>query len=1040
MRPVKLKIQAFGPYAKTEWIDFTELGNRTMFVIAGETGAGKTTIFDAISYAIYGVASGDDRETDDLRSHLASEDLLTEVEFEFSLHNKNYRIVRSPKQKKKKVKGDGYTEVGSKAELFVLQEEKWELLAYQLTDVDQKMRQLIGLDKEQFRQILMIPQGEFRKLLVSDSKDKEKILQKLFNTYLYSKIEDILKNKSKELRTDLEKLNQKQQMVFSMIKAVIIQELVDFVEKGQLEYYQIMPLLEQELEKQREEQIRLTTELQLVEDKLALQNKELFLATELMKKFESVTILKEQYNELQKQEASIKDKEQLVKSIENAQLLQRDEEIGKNYNAQEARLNKELETKSIDLATSMKQLDHLKEQYEQHFTHQQEIDDKKQQIQRLTILKGEVENLQQLQQEVEQLAKSMNENQVQINELQQEETKQKQALENIEQQITEIQAIKDKCYKLDQEVMIDKKRLKLVEDLHKESIAKQEALQKIEKQETLKKEEEAKMLQLKEQLTNYENQMLHSQAAILATSLKEGCACPVCGSVEHPNVATFEDEVPKKEILEELRAKHDQLMANVQAISNVLVNEKWKVDFHQKRIEELNEELGISTDELTKEIEYLSAVIKEKENNLKQHRTILSNEEKLLANAQLIKKQLVQVEKTLQVLIPALQDNKLQHQLKVEQIQQLLNKLPKTIQSADEFYVIFNALQKEITAYDTKLKQLETFIQTEKEQQSALINAKDILQNELTQVKGKLAEHRENFRQTMLSLGFENGTEYKLAASKIAEKEEIKKKIDEFKLNYQSVSVRLKDLQDELATKEKPNVSSINEQIQLLEKTIKELRVQLSTISNYIVTNENTIVQTNQLRTEIGEMEEEYKIIGELSDIASGKNEFKISFERYVLGYFLDEILLEANIRLNKMTNGRYELIRKTDLHKTRGAAGLDLLVIDQYSGRERPVRTLSGGESFKASLALALGLSDVVSQNAGGISMETIFIDEGFGTLDNESLNQAIDTLMEIQSSGRLVGIISHVDQLKESIDARLEVFSTTTGSHTRFVFSTTT
>ena len=205
MRPIKLEMQAFGPYAKNEVIDFTKLGNRTMFVISGKTGSGKTTIFDGISFAIYGRASGDDRVGTDLRSHFAADEMLTEVALEFSLRDQTYYIWRSPQQQRKKTRGDGFTTAGAKAELYMVDENgNRKLLAANVRDTDEKIKEIIQLDANQFRQILMIPQGDFRKLLTSDSKEKETILQRLFNTELYKVIEEKLKEEAGTLKKHVE--------------------------------------------------------------------------------------------------------------------------------------------------------------------------------------------------------------------------------------------------------------------------------------------------------------------------------------------------------------------------------------------------------------------------------------------------------------------------------------------------------------------------------------------------------------------------------------------------------------------------------------------------------------------------------------------------------------------------------------------------------------------------------------------------------------------------------------------------------------------
>jgi exonuclease SbcC len=233
-----------------------------------------------------------------------------------------------------------------------------------------------------------------------------------------------------------------------------------------------------------------------------------------------------------------------------------------------------------------------------------------------------------------------------------------------------------------------------------------------------------------------------------------------------------------------------------------------------------------------------------------------------------------------------------------------------------------------------------------------------------------------------------------------------------------------------------PNLQELTELIDKITQEIKDIDDQKSDLSFKKKENEQILETIYFLNKEMKQFEEQYKMIGNLADISKGNNNLRITFERYVLGSFLDDILREANGRLLKMTSGRFQLLRKMDKSKGNTQSGLELLVVDSYTGQERHVKTLSGGESFKASLSLALGLADVVQNYAGGVSLETMFIDEGFGTLDPESLDQAIEALIDIQSSGRLVGIISHVPELKERIDVRLEVVASQSGSTTHFQF----
>ena len=301
----------------------------------------------------------------------------------------------------------------------------------------------------------------------------------------------------------------------------------------------------------------------------------------------------------------------------------------------------------------------------------------------------------------------------------------------------------------------------------------------------------------------------------------------------------------------------------------------------------------------------------------------------------------------------------------------------------------------------------------------------------------ELTQERELFKTEMDRQGFAS---YQLYVEAKKTEEQIKLlegQIEQFQKEDQRVDSLLSNLAYALNGIEYPDLAIIEQKIEKNEEEVKRKREMINSLEHLIKHHESILANIKTTIEKQRDVQAQYETIGHLYELSRGSNPFRITFERFVLAAFLDDILKEANVRLKRMTSGRYQLMRKVDPTRRNVQSGLELTVFDQFTGMERHVKTLSGGESFKASLALALGLAAVVQQNAGGISLETMFIDEGFGTLDPESLDQAIESLLEIQSSGRLVGIISHVPELKERIDARLEVIGRQNGSTTRFVLN---
>jgi exonuclease SbcC len=310
----------------------------------------------------------------------------------------------------------------------------------------------------------------------------------------------------------------------------------------------------------------------------------------------------------------------------------------------------------------------------------------------------------------------------------------------------------------------------------------------------------------------------------------------------------------------------------------------------------------------------------------------------------------------------------------------------------------------------------------------------ETVQKQVTETEQKLDLEREAFKQKLTEQGFEKYRHYEEAKRTEKQLNELIEMVRAYREEFRSVTDRYLELAELLKDVKVPELQNLRQTFEDMNRRLEALNDEYTSLLMKKRSNEEILIKVEQLNQGLKALEERYKLIGHLYEIAKGQNTYRITFERFVLAAFLDEILAQANVRLTKMTSGRYQLSRKTDRSKGAGQSGLELLVFDQYTGQERHVKTLSGGESFKAALSLALGLAEVVQHHAGGVSLETMFIDEGFGTLDPESLDQAIEALIDIQSSGRLVGIISHVPELKERIDARLEVFATQSGSRTEF------
>ncbi|PLS07286.1 AAA family ATPase [Neobacillus cucumis] len=1044
MKPLKLIMQAFGPYAGREEIDFNQLGNRTMFVISGKTGAGKTTIFDAISYAIYGKASGEDRNGPELRSQFAKEDLLTEVSLDFSLRNKVYSITRSPQQQKKKDRGEGFTSIGAKAELYVwdVDGEK-KLLASKTSDVEEKIKEIMLIDANQFRQILMIPQGEFRKLLTSDSKDKELILQRLFHTQLYKLIEEKLKQEAADLKKAVEDQEKARNEALRRIQVVTNEGLRQVLNTDPENHTVIMPLLHDEIVGMVEKLDQLTSQLTVKvqeQDKLKGQ---LFEAEAILKQLQTKEELKEQKAHLLDQQDLFSEKELQVQRAQKAALLSKQEELCHRLKREADKLQANINS----ILAEIKELNELEEQYKQQLQKELEREDDRQaalsEVNRLVNMKEDVYSFAALKKETNQKA-------VELKAAKEKQLKDEQRLQQLEERVASLKVQKEEIEKgkltfLEnkgklEKLRVDFARLEKLETLLARHQKAEQDLAVISGhfENTVARFKDAKAL-----IDELEIKWIHGQAAILAANLRNDVACPVCGSLHHPAPASGkENSIPTEDDMKAAKAQVEKWEKEKSRVEANFYQCQSEERAQKEAVKDMLIEIRVTHPDFI--LDQLSNVKLEAASAIKD---LVHRQSKLEEQIQMLERLKSEIDsrenergvlqKGIEQLRGMVSDLTVQFTKKETDLSRMMKVIPENLRSETEYE---RALAASRSRHEMLVKRLEEAKERLQAVHEKLSNQKARLKDaeKLHASKQKDLETERGIFLTRLSeQGFEKYGIY--AASKRTEGEiqSLQEEIRSYREELRSVSDRLKELIELLSDVKTPDVEGIKQE---LSKSTSEIEV-LGQERNDLVfkkrDNEEIYSRVQNLNNELKELEERFSIIGDLSDIARGQNNLRITFERYVLAAFLDDILREANVRLRKMTSGRYLLQRKTDRSKGNAQSGLELLVFDQYTGQERHVKTLSGGESFKASLSLALGLADVVQNYAGGVSLETMFIDEGFGTLDPESLDQAIESLMDIQSSGRLVGIISHVPELKERIDVRLEVIAGQTGSRTEFKFT---
>ncbi|GHH96739.1 AAA family ATPase [Neobacillus kokaensis] len=1044
MRPLRLTMQAFGPYAETECIDFTKLGNRTMFVISGKTGSGKTTIFDAISYAIYGKASGEDRNGPELRSQFASDELLTEVSLDFSLRNQVYSITRSPQQMKKKDKGDGYTQIGAKAELY-----SWgtdgerKLLASKITDVEEKIKEIMLIDANQFRQILMIPQGEFRKLLTSDSKDKEVILQRLFHTQMYKMVEDKLKEEATELRKTVESQVQSRNEAIRRIHAVTNEELRGYLDAGSENDTIIMPLLLVEITAIGELIEQLDNQLKEQagqQDKLKTQ---LFEAETILKQLQTREELKVQKTRLESQSEIFAEKEKQIQRAQKAALLAKQEELCH-------RLKREADQAEHNVRTikaTIEKLSELDVEYNKQLKHEQQRETERQasleRINRLAGMKEDVYSFASMVKESTSLETALNNTKNNHSQTERNLAELEERLLWLQQRKAEIE--KGQLMYLENERKMEKLQTELdrLEKFQQLQVRYQNSMKDLKASTGRFENTMARLNDAKALVEDLEQKWLNGQAALLAETLQAGEACPVCGSKHHPSpAADHGDRIPNQDDLKAAKAQAAKWEKEKSADEAKLYQCQSAEKMQREALAEMLADIRVQRPEFVE-----TDVLSVKTETSSSKNDLIAAQKKLSAEMNQLEEVKLELEKReaekhdlqrqLQQLASEVHELTIQFTEKKTNLSRMMTLIPESLRTVTEYERTLAELKDQHALMVKQLEDAEKRVQGVKEKQAVefarLVDAEKFLADK----EQELVIERETFKNNLAEQGFDNYTVYHGSKLADADIKRLEIEIRGYREDLRSVSDRFTELTEMLKDVKAPDVEGLKQELAKLVNEIENLTGRKTDLFVKRRENEEIYKRVEHLNDSMKTLEERYKLIGHLYEITKGQNSFRITFERYVLAAFLDDILREANVRLRKMTSGRFQLLRKTDRAKGNAQSGLELQVFDQYTGQERHVKTLSGGESFKASLSLALGLADVVQNYSGGVSLETMFIDEGFGTLDPESLDQAIEALMDIQSSGRLVGIISHVPELKERIDARLEVIAGQTGSRTEFVFT---
>lgn len=910
MRPIRIEMSAFGPYAGKQTVEMDRLGTSGIYLITGDTGAGKTTIFDAIVFALYGTASSDRRSGDMLRSRYAEPDTPTEVKLVFAYRNREYEIRRNPTYQRPKLRGEGMTQENASAELRLPGGE----ILTRTGEVDEKIREILGMTRDQFMQIAMIAQGDFLKLLLAKTEERRKIFSSIFRTGRYARLEERLKQEARQARKTYDDLVR--EIGFEQERA----RLPEGTDRSGLrdeEYLQAIEKFRDEagirLEEGEKKQELLRGEL----DALAAR---ILAAEEQEKRKKALEETRQQWTKLQ------------------AAAEQRKQEL-------EAARSREPEAKEKEARLHVEQ-------------------DRLQQYDRLEELKQQKTEAEKKQASDEAARKKLEEGRKSLT----------QQIQDCRQKIKEKEALAGKAAALSGE----KERLRSqgaeYNELKTLLEAYEEASEKWSRAAVTYQAACGKEQEFGESYRRQHRAFLDDQAGILAAELAEDQPCPVCGSLHHPSPAVKTDDAPTRETVEQSQKRWEESKTAMDEAGRKAAALRGTRDSSLQHMEEKAKGLNMPTEPAA-----LKETLMEEQ---KRFRSKWKEVTEALAASEAAAEAKVVLEEKLETL-----------QRKQEEDEEAYRKLE--LESA--------RLQEQIENLSANYSELkETLPYPDRESAG---KAASLLDREIREIREAVQSAEENEQA---------------AAGRIQEAEgrmdELQKQIREGESAESMTSAELQENQK--------------------KKKEEQLRLQAEAKEDNLIWETNSAA-AGSIRKLSGEREQaarKYSMLQNLADTANGNlsGKQRIQLETYVQQQLFDRILVRANTRFRVMSGGQYDLVRRKEYQKNQ-QSGLDLDVVDHYNGTTRSVSTLSGGESFMASLSLALGLSDEIQESAGGVQLDALFVDEGFGSLDEETLDQAMKAIQTLaEDGGRIVGIISHVTELQNRIDRQLLVRKMKSGGST--------
>lgn len=1008
-------MNAFMTYKDKTIIDFEQMMDHGLYLISGPTGSGKTTIFDAMTFALYGCASGSNRQQSYFRSDFASPKDETYVEMIFELHQKIYTIKRSPTYMR-----EGY-KTPKQANATLSYDDT---IIEGIKEVNAKVNQLLGVDVHQFKQIVMIAQGEFTKLIYASSEEREKVLRHIFHSDSLVTFEKLLQDETRQYKEAYQLSYQRLSTRFSLLDLghdIVLdknQFHPSYIEDAKNENEQLHQTL-----KQYEQDYN--TSKQTYDD----LSKDYYKQKQNNQNLIELKQTQETYQQLITKETTMFI---LKQDIDKLKIIEKNQSIIISYH----QTSKDHKTTKESLSNTTMTLDKLNNDMIQIDKDYQQVSLLKQQKDDILLKLNDYKQTKKQQKEYKNLQKQVKELQSQHDQSIQQLNDQRHKIEKLQHRMDRDQESVDALPQLQLDLQ---KSEQIVKEKNDTRIAIHDLSQLFDEYTRMQDEhyelsdkytKKSNVYQtIYNQFQKEDENFKRQQAGIMALNLKDNEPCPVCGSLHHPHLATLSSHVLSTSELEELNGKMEKAQADKDEAYQEVLSQHERINELLGRINVIKKQLSIE-EELSKQVfiyllSDITNTIQEEEKTYEKRDADVKYLKRLDRSLKKDKETLKQYQEELENIRNYIIQQENQITISINHIEQLKKQYAHIEEKLDN---IIKDYQKQYNHLVEDIKQKEDNYHQVKQDISLYDNQKETLSLKLQELSIQLDIDKKAYDDFIVQ-NFTDEQTYQQYAVK-------QNKLSTYEKQYQDYSIKkasLKDQIDQLSIKTK-NMQMVDlheEEIKLKElETIKDEKLkQFNTLNHRYNQNNQHIKALEKEYQSNQEILDKYTIYQDLYDYTSGKNSQRLSFERYVLSFYFEHILEYANVELIKMSQGRFTLHRKVVTKGTR-QQGLDLSVMDYETGTMRDIQSLSGGESFKAALSLALGLSSMIQSYAGGIELNTLFIDEGFGSLDSESIDKALSVLMELKNDNKVIGIISHVDELKERIPTQIVVEKSAQGS----------